>query len=178
VENRTRIITEIVRRIKEETGNSFPILVKLNATDGFQPGCSKKAEIGLDITQAVEIAKLLEKAGVCAIEVSGGIGETAGVTIRTAINAPAKEAYFKDCSKAIKDAVNIPVILVGGIRSLQVINYLLENGFADLVSMSRVFISEPDIVLKFKSGQVKKARCVSCNLCFDPEGISCNFEFE
>lgn len=178
VENRTRIITEIVRRIKEETGNSFPILVKLNATDGFQPGCSKKAEIGLDITQAVEIAKLLEKAGVCAIEVSGGIGEAGGVTIRTAINAPAKEAYFRDCSKTIKDAVNIPIILVGGIRSLQVINYLLENRFADLVSMSRVFISEPDIVLKFKSGQVKKARCVSCNLCFDPEGISCNFQFE
>ena len=54
---------------------------------------------------------------------------------------------------------------------------MLENGFADLVSMSRVFISEPDIVLKFKSGQVKK-QIVSCNLCFDPEGISCNFEFE
>ncbi len=177
IENRTRIVTEIVRRIKEETGNSFPVLVKLNSTDGFQPGCSK-AEKGLDISQAVEIAKLLEKAGVCAIEVSGGIGEAGGVTIRTAINSPAKEAYFRDCSKEIKNAVSIPVILVGGIRSLSVINDLLENGFADMISMSRVFISEPDIVLKFKSGKVKKARCVSCNLCFDPEGINCNFQFE
>jgi len=177
VENRSRIITEIVRRIKEEAGDSFPVLVKLNATDGFQPCCSK-AELGLDIFQAVEIAKILEKAGVCAIEVSGGIGEAGGVTIRTAINNPAKEAYFKDCSKAIKSAVNIPVILVGGIRSLSVINDLLENGSADLISMSRAFISEPDIVPKFKSGKVKKARCVSCNLCFDPEGISCNFQFE
>lgn len=177
VENQARTVTEIVRRIKEETGDSFPILVKMNATDGFQPCCSK-AKLGLDIFQAIEIAKLLEKAGICAIEVSGGISEAGGVTIRTAINTPAKEAYFKDCSKAIKSAVNIPVILVGGIRSLQVINDLLENGFADLVSMSRVFISEPDIVLKFKSGKVKKARCVSCNLCFDPEGISCNFQFQ
>lgn len=177
IENRTRIVTKIVRCIKEETGNSFPVLVKLNSTDGFQPGCSK-AEKGLDISQAVEIAKLLEKAGVCAIEVSGGIGEAGGVTIRTAINSPAKEAYFRDCSKEIKNAVSIPVILVGGIRSLSVINYLLENGFADMISMSRVFISEPDIVLKFKSGEVKKARCVSCNLCFDPEGINCNFQFE
>ncbi|WP_292391781.1 NADH:flavin oxidoreductase [Methanosarcina sp. UBA5] len=177
IENRARIVTEIVRRIKEEAGDSFPVLVKLNSTDGFQPCCSK-AELGLDIFQAVEIAKLLEKAGVCAIEVSGGIGEAGGVTIRTAINTPAKEAYFRDCSKAIKSTVAIPVILVGGIRSLPVINNLLENGFADLISMSRVFISEPDIVLKFKLGKVKKARCVSCNLCFDPEGIRCNFQFE
>ena len=177
VENRARIVTEIVRRIKEEAEDDFPVLVKLNATDGLRPG-SLKGKLGLDISQSVEIAKLLEQAGVCAIEVSGGIGEAGGVTIRTAINSPAKEAYFKDYSKAIKSAVNIPIILVGGIRSLSIINYLLENGFADLISMSRVFISEPDIVLKFKSGEVKKARCVSCNLCFDPEGIRCNFQFD
>ena len=177
VENRARIVTEIVRRIKEETGGNFPILVKMNATDGFQPGTAK-AELGLDISQAVEISKLLEKAGVCAIEVSGGISEAGGVTIRTAINSPSREAYFKDYSKKIKDAVNIPVILVGGIRSVSVMEELLENGYADLISMSRTFISEPDLVLKLKSGEAKKARCVSCNLCFDPKGLRCNFEFD
>jgi 2,4-dienoyl-CoA reductase-like NADH-dependent reductase (Old Yellow Enzyme family) len=177
VENRARIVTEIVRRIKEETGGNFPILVKMNATDGFQPGTAK-ADLGLTISQAVETAKLLEKAGVCAVEVSGGISEAGGVTIKTAINSPAKEAYFKDYSKQIKSAVNIPVILVGGIRSLSVMEELLENGFADLISMSRAFISEPDLVLKLKSGRTEKARCVSCNLCFDPEGIRCNFEFD
>jgi 2,4-dienoyl-CoA reductase-like NADH-dependent reductase (Old Yellow Enzyme family) len=149
----------------------------MNATDGFQPG-SQKAELGLSISQAVETAKILEKVGVCAIEVSGGIGEAGGVTVRTAINSPAKEAYFRECSKAIKKEVNIPVILVGGIRSLSVMESLLEGGFADLISMSRAFISEPDLVLKLKYGEVEKARCVSCNLCFDPEGIRCNFEFE
>jgi len=177
VENRARIVTEIVRRIKEETGNDFPILVKMNATDGFLPG-SSKAGLGLDAPECVEIAKLLEKAGVCAIEVSGGIGEAGGVTIKTAINSPAKEAYFKNYSKMIKNAVDIPVILVGGIRSLSVMEDLLANGFADLISMSRTFISEPDLVLKLKSGEAKKARCVSCNLCFDPKGIRCNFEFQ
>jgi len=177
VENRARIITEIVRRIKEEIGGNFPILVKMNATDGFKPGTAK-AELGLGISHVVETAKLLEKAGVCAIEVSGGIGEAGGVTIKTAINSPAKEAYFKDYSKKIKNAVNIPVILVGGIRSLSIMEELLENGFADLISMSRAFISEPDLVLKLKSGEAKKARCVSCNLCFDPRGIRCNFEFD
>ncbi len=177
VENRARIITEIVRRIKEETREDFPILVKMNATDGFAPN-SSKAGMGLDAPDCVEIAKLLEKAGVCAIEVSGGIGEAGGVTIRTAINSPAKEAYFKNYSKMIKAAVHIPVILVGGIRSPYVMGCLLENGCADLISMSRVFISEPDFIPKLKSGKIKKARCVSCNLCFDPKGVRCNFEFD
>jgi 2,4-dienoyl-CoA reductase-like NADH-dependent reductase (Old Yellow Enzyme family) len=176
VENRARIITEIVRRIKEETGDTFPVLVKMNATDGFPPS-SSKAGLGLDAPESIEIAKLLEKAGVCAIEVSGGIGEAGGVTIRTAINSPAKEAYFKNYSKMIKSAVNIPVILVGGIRSVYIMECLLENGCADLISMSRTFISEPDFIPKLKSGKIRKARCVSCNLCFDPSGVRCNFEF-
>lgn len=176
VENRARIVTEITRCIKAQAGADFPVLVKMNATDGFQPG-SRKAELGITITQAVETAKLLEQAGVCAIEVSGGISEAGAVTIKAAITSPAKEAYFKEYSKAIKAAVNIPVMLVGGIRSLAVMEELLKAGFADLISMSRPFICEPDLVLRLKSGEAKKARCQSCNLCFDLEGVKCNFEF-
>ena len=176
VENRARIVTDIVKRIKELAGSDFPIFVKLNATDGFKPG-SQNAELGITILQVVETAKLLEKAGVCSIEVSGGISEAGGATVRTAINSPAEEAYFREYSKAIKKAVNIPIMLVGGIRSLSVMKYLLEGGFADLVSMGRPFIREPDLILKLKSGEAKKAMCISCNLCFDPEGIRCNYEF-
>ena len=177
VENRARIVLEIVKGIKEHAGPDFPVLVKLNATDGFQPG-SQKAELGITLSQVIETAKLLEKEGVCAIEISGGISEASGITIKTAINSPAKEAYFKDYSKAVKEAVNIPVILVGGIRSPSVMNCLLEKGYADLISISRGFISEPDLVLKLKSRKHMKARCVSCNLCFDPKGVKCNFEFK
>jgi len=176
VENRARIVTEIVRCIKERAGADFPVFVKMNATDGFRPG-SQKAEMGITIPQAVETAKLLEKAGVCAIEVSGGITEAGAVTIRASINSPVKEAYFKEYSKAIKKAVNIPIMLVGGIRSLPVMEYLLNEGFADLISMSRAFICEPDLVLRLKSGDAIKTRCQSCNLCFDLEGVRCNFEF-
>src|SRR5665647_2899901 len=113
--------------------------------------------MGINILQVMDTAKILERAGVCAIEVSGGISEAGGVTIRTAINSPAKEAYFREYSKAIKKAVDIPVILVGGIRSLSVMEHLLEEGFADLISMSRSFICEPYLVLKLKSGEAKKA---------------------
>ncbi len=65
-------------------------------------------------------------------------------------------------------------MLVGGIRSLSIMENLLKGGFADLVSMGRPFIREPDLILKLKSGEAKKAMCISCNLCFDPEGIRCN----
>jgi 2,4-dienoyl-CoA reductase-like NADH-dependent reductase (Old Yellow Enzyme family) len=176
VENRARIVTEITRYIKARAGADFPVLVKINATDGFRPG-SHKAELGITISQAVETVKLLEQAGVCAIEVSGGISEAGAITIKTAITSPAKEAYFKEYSKAIKEAVNIPVMLVGGIRSLPVMENLLKEGYADLISMSRAFICEPDLVLKLKSGEARKTRCQSCNLCFNREGVKCNFEF-
>ncbi len=176
IENRTRIVTQIVRRIKEQAGADFPILVKLNATDGFQLG-SQKTDLEINISQVLETAKLLEKTGVCSIEVSGGISEAGKVTVRTAINSPAEEAYFGEYSKAIKKAVNIPVILVGGIRSLSVMENLLEEGYADLISLSRSFICEPDLVLKLKSEKAKKAMCASCNLCFDLEGVKCNYEF-
>jgi len=176
VENRARIVTEIVQRIKEHYGADFPILVKLNATDGFQPG-SQKADLGINISQVVKTTKLLEKAGVCSIEVSGGISEAGVVTLKTAINSPTKEAYFREYSREIKKAVSIPVMLVGGIRSLSVMEHLLEEESADLISMSRPFVCEPDLVLKLKYGDAKKAMCVSCNLCFDPEGIKCNYKF-
>jgi 2,4-dienoyl-CoA reductase-like NADH-dependent reductase (Old Yellow Enzyme family) len=177
VENQARIVTEIVRQIKKQAGSDFQILVKLNATDGFQPG-SQKAELGITISQVVETAKLLEKAGICSIEISGGIREAGEVAVRTAINFPTEEAYFREYSKAITKAVNIPVMFVGGIWSLSVMKHLLEGGFADLVSMCRPFIHEPDLILKRKSGETKKAMCISCNLCFDPEGVRCNYEFD
>ena len=101
VENRARIVTKILRQIKEQAGSDFPILVKLNATDGFHPG-SQKAELVITILQVVETAKLLKKAGVCSIEVSERIREAGEVTVRTAINSPAEEAYFREYSKAIK----------------------------------------------------------------------------
>ncbi|MDD4749008.1 MAG: NADH:flavin oxidoreductase [Methanosarcinaceae archaeon] len=177
VENRTRIVTEIVKGIKEKAGSDFPILAKLNATDGFRAG-SSKAKQALDAPECVEIAKILEKAGICALEISGGISEAGSVTIKSDINSRAKEAYFKKYSKLIKQAVGIPLILVGGIRTVSLMQELLEEGYADLISMSRPFICEPDLILKIKKGEVEKARCVSCNLCFDIEGIKCNFEFD
>jgi 2,4-dienoyl-CoA reductase-like NADH-dependent reductase (Old Yellow Enzyme family) len=166
VEHRVRIIVEIIKRARALVDEDFPIMVKMNATDGFEG-------YGLDAPECVEIAVALEKAGVCVIEVSGGIGEAGEVMSRRAIKAGVDEGYFRDYAKLIKAAVNIPVILVGGLRSKAVMDAMLEEGYADMISLCRPLIREPDLVVRFKKG-VEEAECTSCNQCFDEKGVRCN----
>jgi 2,4-dienoyl-CoA reductase-like NADH-dependent reductase (Old Yellow Enzyme family) len=79
---------------------------------------------------------------------------------------PRDEAYFKEPAAAFKKALKIPVILVGGIRSRGVAEEMLEKGYADLISMSRPLIREPDLPEKFRAGK-DKADCISCNGCMN-----------
>jgi 2,4-dienoyl-CoA reductase-like NADH-dependent reductase (Old Yellow Enzyme family) len=173
-EKRTQIILDIIDRIHEMIGDEFPILVKLNATDGFPEGTKNV----LDAPECVEIAKILAANGVCAIEVSGGIVEAGQQMFRTKINNADAEAYYRDYSKMIKEAVDVPVMVVGGIRSKAVMEQMLDEGYADMVSICRPLICEPDLVAKIKSGETEVAKCVSCNLCSDENGIKCNYNFD
>ncbi|MDY0387284.1 MAG: NADH:flavin oxidoreductase [Methanolobus sp.] len=173
-EKRTQVILDIITRIHEMIGKDFPILVKLNATDGFPKG---KKNV-LDAPECVEIAKILVANGVCAIEVSGGIVEAGQEMFRTKINKADDEAYYRDYSNMIKEAVDVPVILVGGIRSRAVMEQMLAEEYADMLSLSRPLICEPDLVTKIRNGEAELAKCVSCNLCSDESGIKCNYDFD
>jgi 2,4-dienoyl-CoA reductase-like NADH-dependent reductase (Old Yellow Enzyme family) len=168
---RTQVILDIIKRAREMVGD-YPIMAKLNVTDGFPKGSKKNT---LDAPESIEIAKLLADNGVCAIEVSGGIADAGDEMFRTEISSPDEEAYYRDYSRMMKEAVDIPVILVGGIRSKAVMEMLLKERYTDMVSMSRPFIAEPDLVVKLRTGQADKVRCVSCNLCSDRRGIRCNY---
>ncbi|MBN2111281.1 MAG: NADH:flavin oxidoreductase [Methanosarcinaceae archaeon] len=173
-EKRTQVIVDIINRAREMVGHDYPIMVKLNATDGFPEGSKKNA---LDAPESIEIAKILAVNGVCAIEVSGGIAEAGDELFRTQIDSQEKEAYYKRYSKLIKEAVDVPVILVGGIRSRAVMEKLLEEGYTDMISLCRPFIAEPDLVVKIRKGEIDVVKCVSCNLCSDSSGIKCNYDF-
>ncbi|MDT8402784.1 MAG: hypothetical protein RQ743_13940, partial [Bacteroidales bacterium] len=83
------------------------------------------------------------------------------------------EAYFREYAQIIKQEVTIPVILVGGMRSRALMEEMLEGGYADMVSLSRPLIREPDLVVKFREG-AQEAECTSCNRCFDESGVKCN----
>lgn len=169
IENRTRIIREIMVRCREAVGSDFPILAKLNCTDGLSgPGYLTREDV-------VYTARLLERLGAAAIEVSGGIREAKGVMSRPNIRSEEDEAYFAADALAIKEAIRIPVILVGGLRSMATMEGLLQNGYADMIALSRPFIKEPNLVERLRAGQVK-AKCISCNACFNPAGLACRYE--
>lgn len=166
LENRIRILGEIMQRARRAAGESFPILAKLNSTDGM-PG-----EGYLTLPDVVATARALEGWGAAAIEVSGGIREAKGAMSAPGIVRPEQEAYFAAAAKAVKAAVKVPVILVGGLRSLAVMERVVADGAADLVALSRPLVKEPDLVARMKKGQAKAA-CVSCNACFNPAGLKC-----
>lgn len=172
IENRAKIVTSIIERTRQLVGTDFPLLVKLNSCGGFEGAAA------IELSEVVIVAKMLEAAGVKAIEVSGGaVGESKNSMSRTGILRPEDEAYFAKAAHTIKQAVAVPVILVGGLRSRWIMEDILRRGVADMISMSRPFIREPDIVKKLAQGQ-EKVQCISCNQCRDTSGIHCIFNVE
>ncbi len=157
-ENRARFITEIVRRARKWVGEDYPLMIKMN--------CDDFVEGGLTLREAVETGKIIADAGIDCVEVTGGTVSDSLLRISVPhINSVEKEAYFATFSRALKQQLSIPVVLVGGLRTPGVMAKALEGGVADLVSLSRPFIREPDLVKRWKEGDFEKATCVSCNLC-------------
>ncbi len=150
--NRFRIVRIIIERISKEV--SIPVILKINSNlirgNHFIEDANKSYLDDLIIM--VEEAK---QASCLAIELSG-----TGFQQLTQISHP----YFIQQAIEIKKHVDIPLILVGGIRNTKHIQQVMDANI-DFVSMSRPFICEPDIITKFKSGQFK-ARCILCNQCF------------
>jgi 2,4-dienoyl-CoA reductase-like NADH-dependent reductase (Old Yellow Enzyme family) len=165
-ERRARIVVEIIRRgIIANPG--FPITAKMNVYDGV--------EGGTDMEEAKKIAKILDEEGIAAIETSGGIGEGPKEITCQEVMSPSDEAYFKEYSRAIKRIVSCPVILVGGMRSIPVMRRILEEGYADMISLSRPLIREPNLIEKFAARRSTSSTCKSCNKCFDANGLKCNY---
>ncbi len=170
-ENRIKIVEDIYKRTVEKTGKDFPILIKMNVDD-FLEG-------GINLDESRKIAQRLSKIGFAAIETSGGMDETAirdkeelGWTpaypsfCRTNIRSKDKEAYHLPYAREIKKVIDVPLILVGGIRSLDVIEKILAEGSADFAALSRPLIREPDLPNRWLKGiGGPTADCISCNGC-------------
>jgi len=163
--NRLRIVAEIIQGIKGLLGKEFPLIVKLNASD-FLPE-------GLNLDESIEIAKILESEGTDALEVSGGMAEAGKGSVWKGLRREEEEGYFVDNASKIKAELSIPVFGLGGIRSFSAMEQIIEEGRADLISMSRPFIREPSLISRFRAGEIKKSDCISCNRCFNLRGISC-----
>jgi 2,4-dienoyl-CoA reductase-like NADH-dependent reductase (Old Yellow Enzyme family) len=173
IENRARFLFETYRAVRKTVGRNFPVMIKLNSKDFVRGGLHER--------DALFVAKRLDKMGIDAIEMSGGIPASGNLgPAREKIRQVSDEVYFLSYAKKIKKQVSAPLILVGGVRSLKAINHALDTGAADMVSMARPLVREPALVKRWKKGNHKKAKCVSCNQCFgaasSPEGIYCVLE--
>lgn len=170
IQNRARALLEVLRAIREVVGPDYPILAKMNCRDFH--------DNGLNLEDSIQTGVMLAEEGIDAIEISGGNQKSGTLgAVRRGIKSDDKEAYFQNEAGAFKEKVNVPLILVGGNRSFQVAERLVNEGVTDYISMSRPLIREPDLIGRWQAGDRRKAACKSDNLCFGParkgEGIYC-----
>lgn len=186
-EKRIVLIERIIKSIREVMAD-YPIFIKLNGEEIVKNGL--KAE------DSAWYAKVMEKVGVSAIEVSRGLQQTAFDTIRGNVpidmilkeyhgvsNLPkpikaiikpfAKKIltplephslYNLEAAKIIKKNVGIPVILLGGIRTVNDCEEVIKGGI-DMISISRPLVIEPGLIGKWKRGKQMDSKCINCNYC-------------
>lgn len=159
-ENRCRILLEIMNGIREEAP-ALNITAKINSDD-FYPG-------GITPDECAEICRLLDKAGIDSIEISGN-----GTSVR-GIKAHVNEGYFVPAAAAIAEEVSCPVIAVGGFRSLDTMEAVLEQTKISLLSLSRPLLCEPDLPLKMEMNEKTVSKCISCNRCYSSPSHKCVF---
>jgi len=171
--NRARLLLDIVRAMRREVGERFPVLVKLNSQDYLEGGYT--------VEDMLEVASLLEEATVDAIEMSGG-NHVAGIfgeffPARKGKPKQEEQPYYLAEARRLREKVKIPLMLVGGVRSLDWAGRIVSEGYADYVSLSRPLIREPGLIKRWQSGDTTKSSCVSDNGCFKPglegTGIYC-----
>ena len=165
------VINRVMVAVIDKFRKDFPILIKMNVDD-FLEG-------GINLDESMKIAEKFSKMKFAAIETSGCMWEVILRTkgelgwhpafnpeARVDIDSKEKEAYHLPYAKEIKKVIQIPLILVGGIRSLDVIEKILNEGNADLISLCRPLIREPDLPDKWLKGTGNNTcECISCNGC-------------
>lgn len=187
--NKFRIVSEIMQRIRELLG-SYPVLAKINAYDNRRGGM--RIEESVEIARmleaagcdAIEVSSGTVEDGLTIMrgpnpplealfnssfrfkDMSPLMKTISSPFIRFAVRSPKPiRGYNLKAAKAIKQAVSIPVITVGGLHDLSEISSAIKSGSTDYVSMSRPFIIEPDIVRRFQDGKQTASRCIMCNYC-------------
>jgi 2,4-dienoyl-CoA reductase-like NADH-dependent reductase (Old Yellow Enzyme family) len=146
-------------------------MIKINSDDNI-PG-------GFNLDDMLQVSAMLEKAGVDAIEISGGtIAALLTGDINNSFSPATREpVYYREAARKYKEKIKIPLILVGGIRSFETADELVKTGVADFISLCRPLIREPDLIKRWKSGDLRPSECISDCACFQPgmegKGVYC-----
>ena len=172
LENRARLVLEILKGIRSAVGSGYPVMIKINSEDFL--------EVGFTRSEMIQVALMLEAEGIDAIEVSGGTHLSPAeysFSRKTGIVPEEQELYFAEAARLCKEKLKVPLMLVGGIRSYGVAKRVIDENLADYVSLCRPLIREPHLIRRWQAGDTQKAACISCNECFTPvrsdKGIYC-----
>lgn len=156
-ENRTRLALEIVRCTREAVGEAFIIIFRLSMLDLVEGGSTWQ--------EVVELAKGIEKVGATIINTGVGWHEARVPTIATSVPRGA----FVELTKRMKQEVSIPLCATNRINTPEVAEEILAGGNADIVSMARPMLADPDFMLKAQAGKSDEINtCIGCNqACLD-----------
>jgi 2,4-dienoyl-CoA reductase (NADPH2) len=166
-ENRIRFPLEIVRKIRQRVGKDFIIIFRLSMLDLVEGGSSWD--------EIVQLAKALEEAGVTIINTGIGWHEARVPTISTRV----PRAAFAWVTENMKKEVSLPLVATNRINMPQVAEEILASGQADMVSMARPFLADPEIVRKAEEGREDEINtCIACNQAcldhvFERKKVSC-----
>ena len=177
---RDRFFLSVYDAVRSAVGPDMAVTARIGVGDSVPDG--------LDEAESVARVRQLRERGLDAIEVSYGIMKSylenirpyvavdpvqaaRNVLVQRLAKPRGEEAYYRPFARMVKDSVDIPVILVGGIRTTETMIDVLSSGDADFLAMSRPFIREPDLVRKIEDGRRGTVECVSCNMCLAHDGF-------
>lgn len=195
IENRSRFPLEVLNKVIDQVGKGFPVLAKLNLSDGFKGGFS--------LEDCKYMSKRLGNAGCAAIVLSGGFtsktpfylmrgdvplagmiknGTSFAEKITMALFGPIiikqyefSSNFFLDQAKEIRNHVDVPLVYLGGVDSKKGIEEIVKAGF-DYIAIARALIHDSDFIIKIKNNEIEKSGCTRCNQCvveMDRDGVRC-----
>lgn len=163
LENRMRFLLEIIDDVRKKCGKDYPLIVRLTVDEMYDKiGQSNK---GYTLPEGIEMAKILEKKGIDAIDVSSAGYDTFNYWLEP---TTFECGWRKNLAAEIKKSVNIPVIAANLIRSPEQAEQQLQEGIQDFVALGRPHIADPhwcNKVLENREDEIK--RCVCCLYCFE-----------
>ena len=182
--NRMRFMEMVMEEVMKAAGNDMAVLVKMNIRDGFRGG--------MELDESLQVARKLQELGAHALVLSGGFVSKAPMyvmrgemPIRTMTHymtcwwlkygvrlvgkymipsVPFREAYFLEDALKFREALDIPLVYVGGLVSRQKIEEVLNHGF-EAVQMGRALLNEPDFVNRMRQEENARCNCRHSNYC-------------
>lgn len=182
--NRMRFMEMVMEEVMKAAGNDMAVLVKMNMRDGFRGG--------MELDESLQVARKLQDLGAHALVLSGGFVSKAPMyvmrgemPIRTMTHymtcwwlkygvrlvgkymipsVPFREAYFLEDALKFREALDIPLVYVGGLVSRQKIEEVLNHGF-EAVQMGRALLNEPDFVNRMRREENARCNCRHSNYC-------------